>query len=84
MDGLNETMQLPVKQRKDICVLMSKIKKIRVALNELQKLAGKLQHASIGIPGGRILFTPIDMYISGNPDVLSITPTLRQCLEYWR
>ena len=38
----------------------------------------------MGIPGGRSLFTPIDMVISGNPYFISITPTLLQCLEDWR
>ena len=56
---------------KDICVLMRKLlKNCRVTLNEFQKLVGKLQHASMGIPGGRSLFTPIDMAISGNPDFI--------------
>ena len=52
-------------------------------MNEFQKLAGKLQHDSMGIPGGRSMFTPINMAISGNPDFISITPTLRQCLKDW-
>ena len=60
------------------------LKKGRVMLNEFQKFAGKLQHASMGIPGGRSLFTPIDMAISGKPSFISIKLTLRQCLEDWR
>ena len=84
MDGLNGTTQLPVKKRKDICVLIQKLlKNRRVMLNKFQKLADKSQHASMGIPGERILFTPINMSISGNPDFILITPTLRQCLEDW-
>ena len=52
----------------DICTIMRKLlKKHRVTLNKFQKLAGKLQHASMGISGGRSLFTPIDMAISRNP-----------------
>ena len=78
-------MQLPVKKCKDIFVLMCKLlKKRRVTLKKFQKLAGKLQHASMVIPGGRSLFTPINMAISGNPDFILITPTLLQCLEDWR
>ena len=59
-------------------------KKRRVMLDKLQKLTGKLKHASMGILGGWSLFTPIDMYTSGNPDFTLITPTLRQCHEDWR
>ena len=63
---------------------MHKFKKKRcVTLDKFQKLAGKLQHTSMGIPGGRSLFTPIGMAISGNPYFISITPTLHQCLEDW-
>ena len=68
----------------DISKIMRKLlKKHRVTLNEFQKLSGKLQHASMGIQGGRSLFTPIDMTISGKPYFISITSTLRQCLEEW-
>ena len=68
MVSLNGIIQLPVKKCKYICVLIGKLlKKRRVTLNEFQKLAGKLQHASMGIHGGRSLFAPIDMAISGNP-----------------
>ena len=78
MVSLNGTIQLPVKKCKYICVLIGKLlKKRRVTLNEFQKLAGKLQHASMGIPGGRILFTPINTAISGNPDIISVTLTLQ-------
>ena len=58
--------------------------KRRVTLNEFQKLASKLQHAFMGTSGGHSLFTPINMTISGNPDFISIMPTLRQCLEDWQ
>jgi hypothetical protein len=44
---------------------MLKIKS--ASLNKYQKLVGKLQHASFGIPGGTGLFTPIQMAMSGNP-----------------
>ena len=85
MDGIQYTIQLPPKKCRDICTLMSKIlKNLRVALNQFQKLAGKLQHASLGIPRGRSLFTPLDMEMRGDPDFITITQILRQCLEDWR
>ena len=64
--------------------MLKLLKKHCVKLNKFQKIGGKLQHVSMGIPGGRSLFTPIDMAISGNPYFIFITPTLRQCLEDWR
>ena len=80
-----DIIQLPVKKYKDICVFMRKfLKKRHVMLNEFQKIAGKLKHASMVIPGGRSLFTPIDMAILGHPYFILITPTLLQFLEDWR
>lgn len=85
LEGLNGTIQLPLKKCKDICILLRKImKKKRVTLNEFQKLAGKLLHAAMGIPGGKSLFTPIDMAMSGSPDFINMSPVLCQCLEDWR
>ena len=60
------------------------LKKKRVALNQFQKLAGKLQHASLEIPSGRSLFTPLDMAMRNDPDFIAIDETLRQYLEDWR
>ena len=77
-DGIQYTIQLPPKKRKDICTLMRKLlKNLRVALNQFQKLDGKLKHASLGIPSGRSLFTPLDMKMRGNPGSITVTPILR-------
>ena len=59
-------------------------KKLIFALNQFQKLAGKLQHTSLRIPSGRSLFTPLDIAMRGNPDFITITQILRQCLKYLR
>jgi len=53
-------------------------------LQRYQKLAGRLQHASFGIPGGKSLFTPIDMAMKGNPESIPLTPLLHQTLQDWR
>ena len=75
LDGIQCTIQLLPKKCRDICTLMYKlIKKLRVALNPFQKLAGKLQHASLGIPIGRSLFTPLDMEMRGDPDFIHPRP----------
>ena len=48
------------------------LKKKRVALNQFQKLAGKLQHALLAIPSGRSLFTLLDMAVRNDPDVMTL------------
>ena len=82
-NGVDYTIQLLEKKCADICTLMRKLlKKKRVALNQFQKLAGKLQHASLAIPSGPSLFTPLDMAMRNDPDFITIDESLRQCLEY--
>ena len=51
-DGLNGTIQLPTKKCDKIFTMLRTIlQQIKVPLNTFQKLAGKLQHASLGMPG---------------------------------
>ena len=64
--------------------MLKLLNKLRFALNQFQKLAGKLQHASLGIPRWRSLFTPLDMLMRGDPEFITITPNLRPFLEDWR
>ena len=78
-DGIAYMIQLPEKKCADICTLMRKLlKKKHVALNQFQKLAGKLQHASLAMPSGRSLFTPLDMARLNDPDFIAIDKTLSQ------
>ena len=84
-NGVDYTIQLPEKKCAEFCTLMRKFKKKkRVALNQFQKLAGKLQHASLAILSCRSLFTSLDMAMRNDPDFIAINETLRQCLEVWR
>jgi hypothetical protein len=85
LNGKNFTIQLPptkcdaiVKQIKDILQLK------RASLNKFQKLAGKLQHASFGIPSGRALFSPIQYSMAGNPPFIQITKELTLILTDWQ
>ena len=64
--------------------MLKLLNKLRFALNQFQKLAGKLQHASLGIPRWRSLFTPLDMVMRGDPEFITITPILSRCLDDWR
>ena len=84
-DGSEFTLTLPASKCQKIRSLIKKILKMsRCSLKKYQKLAGKLQHASYGIPGGTGLFTPIQMAMAGNPLFINLTPDLKQALEDWR
>ena len=47
-------------------------------------MAGNLQHASFGIPGGKGLFSPIYNAMQGDPKDIIITQTLKQALLDWK
>ena len=82
LDSIQYTIQFLPKKCIDIFTLMRKLlKNIIVTFNQFQKLAGKLQHAYLGIPRGRSPFTPLNTEMRDNPDFINITPNLRQCLE---
>ena len=77
-------IQLPDNKTSTICKLIYKLsKQNRVGLKKFQQLAGKLQHTSIGIPGGKSPFTPFDMAMAGDPEMVVLTPTVRQALGDW-
>ena len=60
LDGANYTINLPPKKVEKIQLTLRNLKKKnRLPLNDYQKIAGTLHHASMGIPGGRGLFTAI-------------------------
>ena len=60
IDGANYTICLPPEKVQKITKSIKQIKKRNgVKLLEFQKIAGTLHHASMGIPGGRGLFTEI-------------------------
>ena len=85
IDGRAGTIQLPGKKCTKLRALLKKLmRKKRVSLNKFQQLAGKLQHASYGIPGGRGLFSPIQMAMVGNPNFITLTDDLVEILADWR
>ena len=85
LNGQDYTLQLPPEKCKTIAQQIRKIlKKKRVSLNKFQKIAGKLQHASFGIPGGTGLFSPIQMAMAHDPEFINITPELKIILTDWR
>lgn len=84
-DGENMTIQLPPKKIKAICEQLKTIlKKQNVTLNTFQKLAGRLQHASFGIPGGNGLFSPIQAAMRNDPEWIKVSEELKIILQDWR
>ena len=60
VDGANFTIQLTPDKFEKIARLIKKVCKTKFCeIKKIQELAGKLQHASFGIPGGKGLFSPI-------------------------
>ena len=85
IDGKAGTIQLPGKKCSKLRALLKTImRKHRVSLNKFQQLAGKLQHASYGLPGGKGLFSAIQMAMVGNPDFITMTTDLKQILSDWQ
>ena len=60
LDGANYTIKLPDAKIKKIVDTLKKLGRQRtIRVLDFQKIAGTLHHASMGIPGGRGLFTTI-------------------------
>jgi hypothetical protein len=84
-DGKEFTIQLPpAKCDKIINEINKLIKMKRASLNKFQKIGGKLQHASFGIPNGRSLFSPIQQAMANSPSFINITPQLKDIFMDWR
>jgi hypothetical protein len=84
LNGKDYTIYLPPSKASAIIKLTKTIaKKNHSTLNDFQKMAGKLNHAAIGIPAGKGLFSPIYHAMRGDPPKIPITKQLRQALLDW-
>ena len=84
-NGEEYTIQLPSEKCDAICKLLRRIiKQKQVTKQKFQQIVGKLQHASFGIPGGKSLFTPLDMALQRTSEFVVMTPLLQQTLADWR
>jgi hypothetical protein len=83
-DGINYTIRLPDSKQKTIIKhIKSILKKDNAPLLSYQEMAGKLNHAAFGLPGGRGLFSPIYAAMRESPEHIPITPILRSSLTDW-
>ena len=84
VDGANITIQLMPDKCEKIARLIKKVCKTKFcAVVKFQELAGKLQHASFGIPGGKGLFLPIHRALKNPVKPIHITAALLLALLDW-
>jgi hypothetical protein len=68
LDGEARTVRLPQKKAEAIVTEVKRmLKKKRVNLNRMQRIVGRLQHASLVMPATRALFTPMYTAMKGDP-----------------
>lgn len=85
MNGAAFTIQLPPKKCDKIAdTIKTMVRKKGVLLNEFECIAGKLQHATFGVPGGRGLMSPIHRALHKRPQFVKMTKVLRATLKDWK
>jgi hypothetical protein len=84
LDGEVYTIQLPPAKCQAVILQIRKMLKLHCTLlNKYQKIAVKLQHASLGIPCGRALFSPLQMAMCNNPKFITLMDDLQQIFLDW-
>ena len=84
-DGENSTITLPPEKCNAIIKQIHHLLKLtRPSLNKFQHIAGKLQHASMGIPSGWALFSPIQIAMRNDPPFINLTTTLKKIFKDWQ
>ena len=84
-DGRAYTLHLPQKKIDKIQALLKEtIKKNIVTLNDFQKLAGILVHASLGIPNGAGLLSALYKALQTSANFVTITTSIAQSLKDWK
>ncbi len=86
-DGARRCIELADRKCKAILKELKTVLRMRrgVPFKRLQKLVGKLRHASIGIPAGKYLFGPINQLMSREPPVVywRKDDEVREALKDW-
>ena len=83
-NGLSYTIFLPpAKTEKLIKQLKTIAKRSESPLKQFQSVAGKMNHATIGIPNGKALCSALYSATKGDPAEIKITPIIQQSLKDW-
>lgn len=68
LDGQQRTVRLPKTKAESIVAEIKTVcKKQRVRLRRMQRIVGRLQHASLVMPCSKVLFTPLYDALKGDP-----------------
>lgn len=88
LDGMSRCISLPQDKYRAIRAELKALTRknvSKVSLKRFQKIVGKLRFASLGLPVGRGLFTPMNFAMRGEPDHIGLGATnpVREALEDW-
>ncbi len=84
-NGQNFTIQLPPDKLEKITAKLTElINSTSASRKEFEKMAGKLNHATIGMPNGRGLTSPIYNAMKKHIDDIPITAEVKLALEDWK
>ncbi len=84
-NGRDYTIQLPPDKVTKLQDRLTEILTEKEApYNEFEKVMGKINHASIGIPNGRGLSAPIYQAMKHNKTTVPINPPVKQALKDWK
>ena len=87
MDGATRCIELAEKKQAAILLELKRLLRIKngVRFKDLERLVGKLRHAAIGIPEGRSLMGPINIFLAIKPKRIfwDRCPAVRRALQDW-
>ena len=88
MDGATRCIELSEKKQAAILQELKTVLRIKrgVPFKRVEKLVGKLRHASIGIPAGKALFGPINQFMAMEPKQIfwDRCPDVKLALNDWK
>jgi len=90
-DGVGRCIQLPMEKVEKITqMLKDMLRKRRVRFGDLEKINGKLMHATIGVPNGKGLLSPMIAQLSKKPKTKSykdhttkLSGAAKQAIKDW-